>query len=116
MRSTNPVRAFIRNRDFFKLPQALETGAEQGMWTFERYQTWMTKRAQWHVPNAEDEAPDQEEATPIANVLSPAPATPRAASQAAPIANPSPETRRPGERIEIEPEAGGLDEVVKRLT
>lgn len=116
LRSTNPVRAFIRNRDFFKLPQALEIGAEQGMWTFERYQTWMTKRAQWHVPNAEDEAPDQEEAAPIAHVLPPASAAPKAASQAAPIADPPAETRRPGERIEIEPAAGGLDEVVRRLT
>jgi len=27
LRSTHPVKNFIRNRDFFKLPQALETGA-----------------------------------------------------------------------------------------
>src|SRR6266568_3069799 len=62
LRSTHPVKAFIRNRDFFKLPQALETGAESGMWSFERYQAWMSKRTQWHLPSADDEAPDREEA------------------------------------------------------
>jgi twitching motility protein PilT len=60
LRSTAPVKAFIRNRDFFKLPQALETGADSGMWSFDRYQAWMSKRTQWHVPNAEDEAPDED--------------------------------------------------------
>lgn len=116
LRSTNPVRAFIRNRDFFKLPQALETGAEHGMWTFARYETWMNKRVQWHVPNAEDEAPDQEEATSTALPLSPAPNVSIVAKPASVHAVPPTETRRPGERIEIEPEAGGLDEVIKRLT
>ena len=64
LRSTNSVKTFIRNRDFFKIPQALETGAEHGMWSFDRYQAWMNKRAQWHKPNTEDEPPDQEEVNP----------------------------------------------------
>src|SRR5882762_4000557 len=32
----NAVKAHIRNRDYFKIMSVLETGAEQGMWTFQR--------------------------------------------------------------------------------
>jgi twitching motility protein PilT len=116
LRSTSSVKTFIRNRDFFKLPQALETGADHGMWSFDRYQTWMAKRTQWHVPSSDDEAPDQEEPTgeSIASPLMPSPKT------IAPVSSPATaaptEASRPGSRIEIEPEAGGLDEVIKRLT
>lgn len=116
LRSTSSVKAFIRNRDFFKIPQALETGAEHGMWSFERYQAWMNKRPQWHKPNTEDEPPDQEEATPSEAPLSfPAPVKSVANPASSSLVMPSP-TKSPGGRIEIEPEAGGLDEVIKRLT
>jgi len=113
LRSTSSVKAFIRNRDFFKLPQALETGAEHGMWSFDRYQAWMEKRAKWHVPDAEDEppAPDEIDSPDTTFTLS------NSAKPAAPISSPArPATAKPSGRIEIEPEAGGLDEVIKRLT
>lgn len=112
LRSTTPVKTFIRNRDFFKLPQALETGADSGMWSFTRYQNWMTRRTQWHVPNPKDEAPDQEEtaATP------PPPALPSALPTAASKSVAPAASQRPGGRIEIQPEAGGMQEVIKRLT
>jgi twitching motility protein PilT len=116
LRPTNSVKTFVRNRDFFKLPQALETGAEYGMWSFERYQNWLSKRSQWHVPNPQDEAPDREEGAPgEAQSSHPVPA-------ANPLAPPSPspvlppEAKRSGAPIEIEPVEGGLDELIKRLT
>jgi twitching motility protein PilT len=116
LRSATQVKTFIRNRDFFKLPQALETGADFGMWSFDRYQTWMSKRTQWHVPNAEDEAPDQEEA----GGNDAAPAAGKSASQS-PAAEArsslhTPDPKRPAGPIEIEPVAGGLEELIKRLT
>ena len=116
LRPTNSVKTFIRNGDFFKLPQALETGAEHGMWTFDRYQSWMAKRTQWHVPNPEDEAPDREEAAPSEalpafSVPEKAAATPVESSPVSPA-----ETKRPPGRIEIEPQEGGMDELIKRLT
>jgi twitching motility protein PilT len=116
LRASNPVKTFIRNRDFFKLPQALETGAEFGMWSFDRYQSWMSKRSQWHIPNTADEAPDQEESvagtaeTPLESKPgSPAPAKEPRPSQPAPEA-------KPAGRIDIEPVEGGLEELIKRLT
>src|SRR5436190_3807315 len=55
---TMAIRNFIRMGDFFKITSAMETGAEAGMWTFPRYQNWLSKRTSWHLPNANDEAPD----------------------------------------------------------
>jgi len=119
LRSTNSVKTFIRNRDFFKLPQALETGGEYGMWSFARYQAWMSKHTQWHVPSPDDEAPDREEvAASDAPVTLPLPLQP-AARDISPAARPpvpSSGTKRPGGPIEIEPVEGGLDELIKRLT
>jgi len=110
LRSTSPVKTFIRNRDFFKLPQALETGGDHGMWSFERYQAWMAKRSQWHFADAQDESPDREDATEPAPLMPPTATNP-------PTETP---THRPSERpsgpIEIEPIEGGLGEVIKRLS
>jgi twitching motility protein PilT len=51
---TIPVKNYIRNGDFFKIAQIMEVGAEQGMWTWARYQTWMEKKKEWHIPDASD--------------------------------------------------------------
>lgn len=118
LRSTSPVKTFIRNRDFFKLPQALETGADFGMWSFTRYQTWMAKRPQWHIPSAEDEAPDREEEAGAKLPAAPFPALkqpPRADPAEPPALTPATNAKRSGP-IEIQPVAGGLEELIKRLT
>jgi len=118
---TIPVKTFIRNREFFKINQVMETGAEAGMWTFTRYQTWLGKRTSWHVPNPNDEAPDAEpaEAAPIPPAI---PERPREASGALPprIEHVKPATApaiaaKPAGPIEIEPVEGGLGEVLKKL-
>src|SRR5690606_18905422 len=109
LRSTTQVKTFIRNRDFFKLPQALETGAEHGMWSFERYQSWMAKRTEWHVPDAADEPPDREEAVVSDESLLPSPLAAKPASSVSPQS----ETSRPAGPVEIEPIEGGLGEVIK---
>jgi twitching motility protein PilT len=57
--ATMAVKNFIRNRDFFKIISAIETGAEYGMWSFQRYRTWLDKRTNFnvaaHEPMAEEE-------------------------------------------------------------
>lgn len=119
LRSTNPVKTFIRNRDFFKIPQALETGADFGMWTFERYQAWLSKRTQWHLPGADDEAPDREETTVENDLLLLSPSkksAPRAASAEPGTGDSAANPKRPDGPIDIEPVEGGLEELIKRLT
>lgn len=120
LRSTNSVKAFIRNRDFFKLPQALETGGEHGMWSYERYAAWLAKRTQWHVPNSEDEAPDRDEDIVADETLPSASIPAQAVGQPTPRLPASigiPGSPRPaGGPIEIEPVEGGLEALIKRLT
>jgi twitching motility protein PilT len=113
---TNPVKMFIRNREFFKINQVMETGAEAGMWTFARYQAWLSKRTSWHLPNANDEAPDSEPketaSLPAAERTSTKPPKLVNESQPAPASGIAAKSVAP---IEIEPIEGGLGAVLKKL-
>jgi twitching motility protein PilT len=101
--SNHPIKAFIRNRDFFKIVSALETGAEHGMWTLERYRTWLERKKNWFIPGRDSESLEAElvEAPPPA-VPSAPPLKPRAAGPASPPSAPAQPT---GGRLEIEPES-----------
>src|SRR5512136_2556798 len=48
--ATHAVKNFIRNRDFFKIASSLETGADHGMWTLQRYRAWLDSRKNWYIP------------------------------------------------------------------
>src|SRR3989440_1211524 len=58
--ASHAVKNFIRNRDFFKIISSLETGAEHGMWSFQRYRSWVDSRTNWYIPGKSPEAPDTE--------------------------------------------------------
>jgi twitching motility protein PilT len=118
LRPTHPVKACMRNREFFKIPQFLETGAEQGLWSFERYQRWMANRKHWHIPGQSEEAPDSELPEDPGAAGQP-PVMPRptkpgrdTTKMTAPAAD---ATAQPTGPIEIEPVEGGLDELIKKL-
>src|SRR6266571_3428814 len=64
--ATHAVKNFIRNRDFFKIISSLETGADHGMWSFERYRTWLENRTNWYRPDQTPEPPDSEPANTAA--------------------------------------------------
>jgi twitching motility protein PilT len=110
---TIPIKTFIRNREFFKISQVMETGAESGMWTFARYQNWMSKRTTWHLPNPADEAPDSEPAEV------PAPASANLekgrGARPSPVTPPPASPENPGRPIDIEPVEGGLGAVLRKL-
>jgi twitching motility protein PilT len=115
---TMPVKSHIRSGDFFKIISSMETGADHGMWTWQRYQSWLEKKKTWHVPNPADEKPDTEAveilpeaatAPPIRPAARPAQAAPKIAAGAPPSTEPA------AKRIEIEPVEGGLEGLIKRL-
>lgn len=114
---TNAIKNFIRNRDFFKIVSALETGGEHGMWSFQRYRTWLDNRRQWNNPDQNPEPPDSEpqEENSMATVPSLAPAPAKVSSrldkkvEAAPATKPS----TPGV-IEIEPDESEFGKILKR--
>src|SRR6266436_3351822 len=99
---TMAVKNFIRTGEFFKIVSALEMGAEHGMWTFQRYQTWLESKKVWHFP-FEDAPPDSDpdEASPEIPVQPPAGATPKAAGKIAPSGTPG-AASKPSGPIEIE--------------
>jgi twitching motility protein PilT len=112
---THAVKAFIRNRDFFKIASVLETGAEHGMWSFDRYRTWLDRRTKWSIPEKESDLPEAESAEVARSAVSVLSATPAASVQTpipkVPPANPVPGS---GGRIEIEPEEGAFGKILKR--
>jgi twitching motility protein PilT len=111
--ATHAVKNFIRNRDFFKIISAIETGAESGMWTFQRYRSWLEARTQWSLPSQTPEPPDSEsaEAVPGGQPVS-APAKPRQTEHIE--KTPSQPAKKTSERIEIEPVEGEFGRILKR--
>ena len=128
MMATHAVRSFIRNRDFFKIVSAIETGADHGMWSFQRYRTWLEQRKTWSLPSQEGEPPDAE--TPETGApgvpLSPSGLTPPLSGGKSSAVRPSlgesetPEaphtTHHPmrPRRIEIEPTESEFGKILKR--
>jgi twitching motility protein PilT len=113
---THAVRNFIRNRDFFKIASSLETGAEHGMWTFQRYRTWLENRANWYRPDQTPEPPDTEPAitgAPAADLpaLAPVAQSPRPEKKAG--LPPSLPVTKGGDRIEIEPVESDFGKILK---
>jgi twitching motility protein PilT len=116
---SHAVKNFIRNRDFFKIASSIETGADHGMWTFNRYRGWLDSRKNWFIPGQSPEPPESEvaESPPPSPALAPLTPAPK---------NSQPETSprlglkmpgRPGRasthRIEIEPGEGEFGKILK---
>jgi twitching motility protein PilT len=50
------ARGTIRAGNFSQIPNVLQSGGDEGMWTFDRYQRWMDQVTDWARPSA-DTAP-----------------------------------------------------------
>jgi twitching motility protein PilT len=113
--ATHAVKNFIRSREFFKIVTAIETGADHGMWTFQRYTKWLEGRKNFFIPGQNAEPPDSEPAddTSDANTLSSLPAMSRPGQNPT---SPAP-SRAPaaGEvhQIEIDPDEGSFGKILK---
>ena len=116
--ATHAVKNFIRNRDFFKIISSLETGAEHGMWSFQRYRSWVDSRTNWYIPGQSPETPDTE------SLEAPPPAPPAPIRDTVKSAKPERKLgltlpgRLPREgtasRIEIEPVESDFGKIPKR--
>ena len=114
--ATHAVKNFIRTREFFKIISALETGAEHGMWSFQRYAKWLDSRTNFFVPGQSAEPPDSEPADdfPAATALPPLATAPKAEKK---MVSPNlPRTSGVSEvhRIEIEPDETGFGKILKQ--
>lgn len=111
------ARGTIRAGNFSQLANVLQSGAEEGMWSFARYQRWMEQHHGW-VRNDEAAAVSPESVTSRA-ALSSAPRTPASAPSRT-AAPPPRSARRPpasaeGEQdiIELPAEEIGPDELAR---
>ncbi|MGO8677572.1 MAG: type IV pilus twitching motility protein PilT [Limisphaerales bacterium] len=116
--ATHAVRNFIRNRDFFKIISALETGAEHGMWSFQRYRAWLDNRTNWAIPGQGAEPPDAESAEAPAKPASlpafPVASKPAGLPKRAGAAPSAPAPKSSPDRIEIEPVESEFGRILKR--
>ena len=112
--ATHAVKNFIRNREFFKIISALETGADHGMWSFQRYAKWLESRTNWFIPGQNPEPPDSEpaEATFAAAPPLSAAAAPKSEKQNR-ISSPA-QASQAGHRIEIELDEDDFGKILKR--
>lgn len=118
--ATHAIKSFVRQGDFFKIASALETGAEHGMWSFPRYQTWMERKKHWHRTSAAEGMEADPALAPVSDSergsvdenAAPGHSRPVLPSKKrGHIAKPG----QPDERIEIVPHDGGLNDLLKRL-
>jgi twitching motility protein PilT len=85
--ATDATRATVRAGALARVPSLLQTGAAEGMWSFERWRRWMDGRERFFV-RGRDAAPALEDAAPARPTEAPLAAPPRASAPAAPPAPP----------------------------
>lgn len=117
---THAAKNFIRRGEFYKIVSTMETGADSGMWTYQRYRNWLDQKKTWHKLNERDTDEllaggyESEEAMTSALPLpsaAPVAGAPRAPVAKAPVTGAAPRD----ERLEIQPEAGGLEAIISQL-
>ena len=111
--ATHAVKNFIRTRDFFKIISALETGAEHGMWTFQRYAKWLDGRSNFFVPGQNAESPDSELADDVTAGTSKPPLI-AAAKMEKKTVEPRTSNAEEARRLEIEPVEGDFGKILKQ--
>ncbi|HKW28264.1 MAG TPA: PilT/PilU family type 4a pilus ATPase [Verrucomicrobiae bacterium] len=109
--ATHAVKNFIRTREFFKVITAIETGADHGMWTFQRYAKWLETRGNFFIPGQNAEPPENEPAESLPAVTLPAmtAGAPKAVEKKT-----RPHAAHGSGRIEIEPVEGEFGKILKK--
>ena len=120
--ATNAVKNFIRTREFFKVITSIETGADHGMWTFQRYTKWLDGRTNFYIPGknaeaAEDKMADDVPAATPAHYTAPPPRPVSASRAERATSSPTSRATTGGSdthRIEIEPDESGFGKILKK--
>jgi len=64
LRANDAARGSIRQGTLTQLPTILETGANHGSWTADRYRRWLEGRARFHVPSRRAPGPAADDELP----------------------------------------------------
>jgi len=102
---TSGAKGTIRGGNFSQIATVLQSGGEEGMWTFERYQRWMDQVTEWVRPptatalrSAADPGPPRPSASPPPRTPPPRTLPPRTPPTHA-TATPAPRGRPPLEDV-----------------
>jgi twitching motility protein PilT len=117
--ANSAARSTIRSGQLSQILSAIQTGGEEGMWSFDRYQRWIEQKKDWAKPKAGEPKIDLPEERPLPPPRLKAPQEQKPAL-AKPILKPSPSLEKPQEvsgegRIEISSEEGDLEELGRQL-
>ena len=124
LRATAASRSVIRQREFSKLTSVLETGGGDGMFTWERYRTWLDGRRSWSRAVTQQDAPEDDPVDDAPSRPLPRPVTsPSKPTRERPVIGPNrgvdaPPTSSLTEKetvFEIEPLGTDLESMVKDL-
>jgi twitching motility protein PilT len=50
--ANSAARGTIRSGQLGQLSNVIQSGGDDGMWSFDRYQRWMSQHKEWHRPSA----------------------------------------------------------------
>lgn len=118
--ASSGVKAAIRMGQFSKIPSAIQTGGDDGMWSFDRYRRWADEKRDWVRPPAKGlaEEPGEAEAplvqAPVAAPSSAAPPAP-AGSPASGEGAASPKAPPDPKRIEISDTGEDLNDLIQQM-
>ena len=104
--ASTATKGTIRSGQFSQIPTVIQSGGEQGMWSFDRYQRWIAQKRDWVAPGSDHRIPEgfvaerDVVATPSSSTI-PAPKT--AATSKEPI------------EISIDDDGTDLADLAKRL-
>ena len=106
------ARGTIRAGQFGQITNVIQSGGEEGMWTFDRYQRWMEQQREWVRPTAPAAAAVSDEIVrSTARVAAPSPVAPTRRTGPAPAAGRQPAASvRPAAAPPAGPEEITIDE------
>jgi twitching motility protein PilT len=63
--ASSGAKGTIRAGQFSQIANVLQSGGDDGMWTFDRYQRWMQQKRDWVRPAAAAAAPAVQRRSPV---------------------------------------------------
>jgi twitching motility protein PilT len=71
--ASSAAKGTIRAGQFSQLATVIQSGAEHGMWSFDRYQRWMAQKKDWERPTPAAPIPEERAAAVVPAALAPIP-------------------------------------------
>ncbi len=119
MMASTSVKASIRSGNLSQLSNCIQTGADDGMWSFDRYRRWVEQKKDWVRPQETRPLEDHKDSAPAVNLGLSHTATQATRSRSLvsrkTADDHSSETSSTSDRIEISIEDADLDALAKQI-